>query len=148
MLSLLGPLPVYRKKGSFYNAISTPPRHKSIWNWQYLFKTVENEAQVSFTEKDPPAQKAMRLVASDLFEAIQQRLVDQFCAKLVNQLVVIDGLCLAIFANFSGNIPRVDLLLLTGGRSGIGGHSGRHIGGRLGFSRHSGRNLWAGELVE
>lgn len=130
MLSLLGPRPVYRKNGSFYKASqpTTLKQNPSCFS-KYLFIAVQNPRHLTVAEEDLAAHEAMGLVARDLLEAFQQRIVNLAGAKLVDELTVVNRLDLAVLADLARDGPGVDVLSLGagGGSRVLGG--GRHNGG-------------------
>lgn len=79
-----------------------------------LLIAVQDTRQVTVAEEDLSSQKAMGSVAGDLLEALQQSIIDETGTKLSNELVVVNGLSLAILANFSRHRPGIDVLLASG----------------------------------
>lgn len=65
-------------------------------------------------EEDAATEENVWFVARELFKALQQSLVYSPSAKLVNELVVVDGLLLAICGNASLYLPRSDHLGVVG----------------------------------
>ena len=90
---------------------------------------VEDQLEVAVREDDAPAEEAVRLVARDALEPLEQGVVDELGAELLYELVVVDGLDHAVLADLARDAPRVDVLLPRHRRGGLGG--GREGLGRV-----------------
>ena len=69
--------------------------------------------KVAVTEDYAPTHEAMGFVSGNPFKAGQELFIDQLGAKLLSELMVVDGLHGAILVHLALDIPGVNALLLS-----------------------------------